>query len=369
MKYIEFSNVHSLGYQIIYGIINLFLRFNIQDINQFTKSNHFFLLFLLSISQIICGLGLIIEKVFLSGGHNKNLYQKNTNEKKYVVIQKNHSIKNILFICLLLLFCSFFGNGGFYCSLKEKDKYPFWLYGIQLICSLFLCKLLLEYKYSRHKVVSIIIILISSLSSHICLVSINEYEHKSMLFQFIGGILYSLQEVLEKYMMHIKYQSPFKLLFIEGIFGTIITGINFIVYIQKAPNSLDWSSIKVPQIICFICIGSLYHSIRIIINMKYSPTHRLLGDSLMGFVSIFSYIVLVFFQSGVAFIFLLIFHIIECFFLLVYNECITLHFCRLDIDTKKKILERANIEEHEFEVDLSIKSLINDESEDEEKDE
>ena len=62
MKYIEFCNDHSLRYQLIYGIINIFLWFNIIDFLSYRLSNQFFLLFLINISQIICGIGLIVEK-------------------------------------------------------------------------------------------------------------------------------------------------------------------------------------------------------------------------------------------------------------------------------------------------------------------
>lgn len=367
MKYIEFCNEHSLKFQILYGIFNIFLWLNIIDIIRYTKCNEFFFLFFLNISQTICGVGLIVEKLSLSEGHNnQNIDHKNINEKKYEVIKKEPEIKNIMLIYLLLLICSVVGNGGFYFSLyyfyenhQTKTDFSFWSEAVQLISSLFLCKLLLAYKFQHHKIVSTIIIFILSGSVQVWIIFLNQYKCTHIIYDLISGILTSIQEVLEKYLMQIKYQSAYKLLFIEGIFGTIITGIVLIISIQLHPNSFDLFKTKVPQIICYICLGVIYQSFRIIINMKYTPTHRLFGDSFLAFASIVPHILFVFYALNYSFMFIL--HFFVCFLILVYNEFIILHFCGLDVDTKKKILERVDNEEHE--INLTMKAILNNEKE------
>ena len=69
-----------------------------------------------------------------------------------------------------------------------------------------------------------IIIFIISTIIQVMIYFFNYLGYRDFMFPIISGTGYSIQEVLEKYLMHIKFQSPFKILFIERILGSIIMG-------------------------------------------------------------------------------------------------------------------------------------------------
>ena len=154
----------------------------------------------------------------------------------------------------------------------------------------------------------------------------------------------SIQEVLEKYFMHYKYQSPFKILFFEGIIGNFIVTIALVITILIDNTALisissffreHWVTLFT---VSFVCVG--YSCFRLLINRDYSPTHRINADT---FASLCFFIISIcnLRWNSINLVLLIGFLIINlgnC----VYHEIIIINFYGLNKDTKNQIHLRGD---------------------------
>ena len=155
--------------------------------------------------------------------------------------------------------------------------------------------------------------------------------------------------------MHYEYQSPFVILFFEGVLGNFLLVFVFFSYLGSEELSLilPWIGSHLLHLFTFslVCIG--YSVFRIVINRDFSPTHRILADT---FVSLVFYVVfLLQITPSVLNIAFLIGFIVDTIGSMVYNEIIILRFFALDKDTKFAIFDRE-VEERNSSV-VSLQEL------------
>ena len=213
---------------------------------------------------------------------------------------------------------------------------------------------LLDYSLLRHKKAGLIILSVgygfTRLMSFIfSSEDSNSIEIIAILFQVAVNITDSFHEVFEKYLMQYKYQHFLKILFIQGLFDTIglIISIVVLLFINKSDlENNKWFTENLKHLIPYSVSSFGYHFLRMSINSKLTPTHRIMSDSFYAIVCFFYYLIHDFSISNliISFGYLLSF----CGSL-VYHEVIVINLFNINKDTKKSIQKRAIKEEKDSE--------------------
>ena len=171
--------------------------------------------------------------------------------------------------------------------------------------------------------------------------------HDVFLISLLIVFLYSLENVLDKYFMLIKYIKPYEILFIKGVTVSILSIITLIITtkIGKVDNYWDYvQNLDSKEIIIFIglvLINFIDILLIILIIYIFSPYHILLTD----FVSdIINYFLDIGNTDALTAIFVILFLLIDIFMILVFIELIELNFCGLSENTNKNIEARAKID-------------------------
>ena len=243
------------------------------------------------------------------------------------------------------------------------------LRSILILCSALCCYFILKFPIFRHQLFSLIIILI-------CLIIVifseyyfvyylgkNDQIHYLLLLAFICQIFNSFLDLVEKYLLEYDFVNPFKMLMIEGFFGSIITtayyflpGISFEINNSKGIEESQFIILLVTFLIVYFLLSGARNSYRVTTNKLYSPMTRALADSILDPLLIIYYY---FFDDDFKvdgkrnityFIINLITSIIMVFCSCVYNELIILFCCKLEYDTHHEVSIRAKDIEKAYEL-------------------
>ena len=228
---------------------------------------------------------------------------------------------------------------------------------------------ILKYKFGNHKKTGLIITIIGIIPIMIKYIDFDyKNEHiRAIIFISILIVFKALTEVLIKYLLLIKNQSPYLLLFITGIPQSIILTILFFIFLpNNNKHQIDYKIIL--MLIWSIISQVLFHYTRIAINFKYTPSHKIVSDFL-GLIS--SSIVLLIFplkskqlNFNLSLALEINGYIICLIGSMIYNEIIIISVWNLDKDTAEGIKRRALYEEIEdadilkIEVDKSKQKII-----------
>ena len=170
---------------------------------------------------------------------------------------------------------------------------------------------------------------------------------------FIGSLCYTI----EKYLMEFAQLSPFFIIMMEGIYGTILSSIinnffsSFKYFIEFNKNL---STLKFAILICsfslFIFLSGGKNLFSLATTKIYSPMVSTFMDYILNPI----YIIIYFFYGDdflykgksnyIYFIINLIISLIITFCGFVYNEFLILFFCGLERDTHNQVALRAYIE-------------------------
>ena len=243
------------------------------------------------------------------------------------------------------------------------------LRSILILCSALCCYFILKFPIFRHQIFSLIIILI-------CLIIVifseyyfvyylgkNDQIHYLLLLAFICQIFNSFLDLVEKYLLEYDFVNPFKMLMIEGFFGSIITtayyflpGISFEINNSKSIEESQFIILLVTFLIVYFLLSGARNSYRVATNKLYSPMTRTLADSILDPLLIIYYY---FFDDDFKvdgkrnisyFIINLATSIIMVFCSCVYNELIVLFCCKLEYDTHHEVSIRAKEIEKAYEL-------------------
>ena len=182
------------------------------------------------------------------------------------------------------------------------------------------------------------------------------YEYIYDVLLFFGSFLYSLYLVLVKFMSDNKSYSPFLLLFLIGTFSTAFTVAGYIIlsYIDKGDFSYVTNifhchdemyvcfSHYYIDIIMYFLINALLQVLIYLVCYYFSPEVFAISDIISPFLS---FIVKIFEGSSsnvVNIIFNCIGYLIIIFASFIYNEIIVCNFWRLNENTWKAIVKKAN---------------------------
>ena len=244
------------------------------------------------------------------------------------------------------------------------------LRSILILCSALCCYFILKFPIFRHQIFSLNIILIC-----LIIVIISEYFfvyylgknsqiHYLLLLDFICQIFNSFLDLVEKYLLEYDFVNPFKMLMIEGLFGSILTTISY-YFDFKNPFDINKSKnlgkptfiiLLVIFLVLYFLLSGGRNSYRVTTNKLYSPMTRTLADSILDpFLIIYYYFIDKDFkvdgvQNIAYFIINLATSIIMVFCSCVYNELIVLFCCKLEYDTHHEVSIRAKDIEKAYEL-------------------
>ena len=285
---------------------------------------------------------------------------------KFAPQNKNKWQYFLLTICVSLLeFCSFFFTTviSMYNPYSSLYFIPF-IETIQIILVVLFSKLILNYSFYKHHFLGIIIFIIG-IFVYYC----NQIKFAFKLEIFLRLLVlsfYSLQDVLEKYILTQSFISPFQLLFYEGSIGIILTFVISLISsytlgdeysnikclgtifenFRKIPVEINESKILILYIILLLISSIGYNTFSLLTIYYYTPTYIYVTEDIALFLMIF--INLIMNYGSIKFDAYYFISILGGIFLLIgsfiFNEIITLHFCGLNYNTKEEIKNRASIE-------------------------
>ena len=190
------------------------------------------------------------------------------------------------------------------------------------------------------------------------------YDNKDLyiikiLFVLLIEIFYSLIMVLNKFTMENEFALPYEICFYEGLFSLIGNIILLIIFIKidknyiintlsdndkkDINNDLEYiyKNISKKDILIYITSVLLRfgYNLFALLTVKYfTPSHIvifiIIGEIIFAFNNVQEW----------KFIVTIIIFFILLFLILVYTEIIELNFCKLQNNTKKNIINRANLE-------------------------
>ena len=252
---------------------------------------------------------------------------------------------------------------------------------ISMLYLMFLCYFIFKNEFHKHQVFSVSII---SLFCFVLSVIWYQYVYttstmnksdiiKEIIFLMVCDLFFSTKHTIEKWLMDTKFISPYRLLFLEGIFCFISDIIIMILFsyihcfnvfeiCDNINNTSLWQGLKNSFIhftfILLFFFGSAGIELFITLTNKYfTPAYRPMFDIILTFISLLK-------NSGDEisnypigiFIIKIILYVLIMIACLIYNEIIILRFCGLDTDIKECIESRGELE---YKSNLEGLQLIN----------
>ena len=288
---------------------------------------------------------LLLEK------DERKSFKMNTYDRMHTIPSKRKNIKKYSLI-LLVSIIDYIAY-TFFCLFRINVDNYLNMWGITIgFLSIFSYKIL-QIKLYRHHYLCIIIIIIEGIGYNIIANKFNKenlMDNYSFYLSFLlTEILFSLVNVLDKYLIYKKYIKAYKILFFQGIIEFILGLITLIVTtkLDEVDNFFDFirdlDGKEIGLFISFIILHFLVYSAKITIVDIFSPFHVFLMNILKEFI-------LSFFmdrrnESSIKLTILTLVCIIICLIMiLIFIEIIELNFCGLSHMTKKNIELRANLD-------------------------
>lgn len=368
MRFIGFGKIHLSTFYPIFATISCIIReYSIVMITDNTEYYPLlFLEFLIFPSEMLSGFLYLLskqssheeKKEFSNPRPSIQSYRQLTfvNTKKQNPIRINFVLLGITLLDIIAYFLMVYFNktninsGNFDSEMRVTE----------FLFVIILGYFFLNFKLHRHHYMSLILIFIG-----LFLISINyiiDSFHLSILLLILSNLLYSLMEITEKWLMDIQYVSVYKLIFVEGLFGTIIMTI--ILLIGSLLPCSEWmNNAKIcnakETIITFSSIGKLFSSGYIyyiqmllyimstlgynvfldLINKTNGPTHRVVSDTLTSIIGTIISVILNH-KTTYNFYLTVIGDILIVCGSLVFNEIIIIYVFKLGESTRQEIIRR-----------------------------
>ena len=296
--------------------------------------------------------------------------RKNNNANQLIIRQTNInkiSWKKKMLWVLLLSIISFIDILLFSFILVKFDNYlnfwPFYIIFLSIFSFLILKNKLYKHHFISIITITILILLNNILSNNLTIDSIKE-NYIFYLLGIVNMIFYSLELVLYKYCMLIKYIKSYEILFFGGLIILALSIISLIIaikigYIDNFRNYYE--NIDKIEVIIFISlslINFIYGILLLIIIDIFSPFYMLLADKVENLIYFFYTLN----ENDLSFtLFYIVFLIIYIFMVLVFIELIELNFLGLSKMTKRNIELRArfeSLESNEYDINDTSDSIL-----------
>lgn len=293
--------------------------------------------------------------------------------KKYIPQKRRSILDNtpivpiklvILYLCMCLLEYSTQIAFVSQKQLMQTMSTPLYLdvmfKGLQIFFAFSLASHFLKYKFERYKKFGLAIMGIGlTICCVVSLTKINSSLFSEKTFWVTIGLhiwmnfAAAVHEVIEKYLLHFRFQSVYRVLFFQGIFHFVIN-ITFIIIIQSTGNNdinfWGWISSHIKILMAYLVTCSAYNFFRILINNTLTPTHRIVADS---FSALAFFLLSLYYDFSFANIIICCGYLISSFGSIIYNEMIIIKVWELNKDTVSEIDKRGAKELRESEAFLS----------------
>ena len=276
--------------------------------------------------------------------------------------------------------------------------------GLSLVVATILCAIILNYRYYKHHVLGLLILLTGhTLFSVYDLLETNEFtKFPKPIYIILFIVLYiwvSVQEVLEKYLMEKQFLSPYSIIGLEGVFGIILMCFVFIIISFTTVFDVNFSNFtKVVNLIMdnpFIIVIDIlfllsvfaYNIFRLLTNQFYYPTYicisTVFGDFFKWVCTIVIVLIAIFLKiddkeetketsipPAFEFIIKFLAYGFMIFGILLYLEIIELNIFELNANTKESIMERTDKElDEKMIAEITLCEDIGEENEEEDEEE
>ena len=291
---------------------------------------------------------------------SKNLLVLENKKKE----EKNKLIKGKYILLLICAFLDFLQKSLSFIIIHDSEN-NVWIF--DLIFFTFFSWFLLNEKFYKHQYLSLLImVIIVTITFILDFSHIKENIGDFFLVLYIE-LVYSINHVLNKYLMENKFCSPYEISFYEGIFCLIINIILLSIFshieipkhsgIFKVFSTKNYegkffidnfksytNSFDTKEFFAFLlhAINKVSYNLFSLLTIKhFSPSHVII---ILFFGEIEYFIVTM--KRG-NYIFTIFIFILLIFSILVFTEIIELNFLGLSDNTKKNIRERAIKEENQ----------------------
>ena len=358
MKLISFGNIDKKIISILLGCLSIFISRAINYFSLFKETKLWNQPILINIyiafSKLFTIIPFIIYKKRVIIIKDKKDDSSNNSRKNIKLIYKDYYNDNIRgrWKYLILTSLIFFIQSFILIRTFEIESNT-WILDI-LITSI-LCYLIFKTKLYKHHYVSIIIIILIGFIIDIVLGNLQKDITENILYfllRFLREILYSLHDVIVKYIIEKKYCSIYEISLSNGIINIILLIIFAIInyYFLNIENFNDYFNnynikelfvgiiLMIIQLILFLC--TLYT------NKNYTPCHIFI-------IFVFGQLALYmdFSKNSIIVIICLIFIL---FFSLIFNEIIEINIFGFSYNTKKNIMIRAETDDFYTDITDSI---------------
>ena len=207
---------------------------------------------------------------------------------------------------------------------------------------------ILKIKLYKHQYLSMIIIIIIGIILIIAEFFTFQLKYYFIILDFFKEIMSSLWIALIKYLMKIKFCTPYELCFYEGFLQIIFNAIYILILFFIDKNSITifpnyYNEINKKELLIifsYIIIFFIYSLFILITIRNYNPCYVLF---IYNFQEAFYFILDVEEKEWEFYLFIVLFCILF-FAFLIFNEIIELNFWGLSYNTKKNIDLRAKAE-------------------------
>lgn len=294
-------------------------------------------------SKLLSFIPFIITKMRLKKVREKESINYDNNIVEYIYFEANEDVSKGKLKYIFLASTLFFIQGVILFFTMEV-KINIWLSEIFIYCLFYY--LIFKIKPYKHHYLSIILIILTGVTFD--LVSGNLQNDilnnlSSILLRLLREILYSLQDVINKYIMEKKFCSVYELSFYGGIIYLILIGLFsiFNYFYLKIDNFEEYFN-NFNYIELLVCIWTIVIQFGLDISSLFiiknnTPCHLFIVAAFSQIFGIFGD----FSENQVAILICLIFIL---FMSLVYNEIIEINCFKLSENTKRNIMKRAAME-------------------------
>ena len=286
---------------------------------------------------------------------NRYIYKKEYFEN---YLEKMEQIKKKKYYIIFLSMILSFSFNILLCHLAyigDKKFFSFWIFDIFYVWALSYC--LLNTKLYRHQIFSLIIITILGITINIVNRKNKPFELVNLIITLSADILFSLNLVINKYLMENLLFSEYEISFYEGFFSLIIFIICLVIFtnieIKKGiveyngkkyiDNFFDYYEKLNSQeivVLILIVISQLIGYLFSLMTMKYYTVFHIFILLIANEVDFYSY------PSKEKYLYYIniILYFLFLFMILVFSENIELNCFGLEKYTKRNISKRAKKE-------------------------
>ena len=345
MNFISLGHIDKNLIPILIGCIFCFLDRILEKFDDGTFSKNIILTnVFVSFSRFLAVIPYIILKIRSKNVDNTDSNNINNNIIEYIYIDKKEvNFKNKLEYLIISSILYFIQSIIFVYIIKIQTS----SWSLYILITPIFYYLIFKIKLYKHHYLSIILILLIGLIIDLVLENL-QYDLLNnfwlLLLKFVREIIFSLHNVIAKYIMEKKFVSVYEYSFYNGLFNLLLLGIAILIdslFFGSFKNYKDYFINFTNKELLIIAGGMLtqfFLNLSLLFTIKNNSPYHAFIIYVFGQFAFY-----IDFSEFSTIVFICLIFIL--FFSLIFNEIIELNFCGLSYNTKRNISERAKSED------------------------